>query len=582
MIPQLSMLNPEPAWTNNSSIVALERRAREITPEDVERQYLEPARWLEFADAILRGFEDRLREKDADDAATYLSLAHDIFFKAGLRGPSRTALGCMAKLAEEFDVRTDFEFVAARELALPIPFFQIQDRQLQVSLAANELRCWNAARPLLEYDTGLAKRLIETSTSLIHAADTTWQTAAQNKLWEVHSASTALCDFSSSSTNLPATEAVLMSCATRYLADFILPLAQQQELRGAPPESPLRPLEYGAQAALDEYLDLEIQRPLEEMNRFIAAGDGSAFSEYGISMSDCIGRLLHRLQDLEQIERCCFRFFSIWRSWWTQSRGAPSRSVGALMQAQTDIISRACTPLLLTVSTASDTHDLAHLARVLHDFVRSPETKQARAPATNIAPIRLLCGRIWERIAELDDDSDAAQQALEEYVEASRLLTQTSLVQQTTARDLIASIERLPEVRPLLAWEQGVVSVLRGMVALGLKKNAEALNHLSHGIKHLREAISDPELQGLKSLTLLTARVCGDASRTAEQLDEHRRSIAFLNLAAEILDNTASIFKIDTARLELQAEATRYREKVAKKAPKNTPSSGDSAAPEVS
>ncbi len=573
------MLNPEPTRTHNSSITALEHRAREITCEDVERQFLEPARWLDIADAIIRGFEHRLREKDTDEAASYVSLAHDLFFKAGLRGPCRTALGCMAQLADEFDVRTDFESVATRELALPIQFPQIQDRGLQVSLAANELRCWNAARTLLEHDAGLARRLIETSTSLVHTADTSWRGAAPNKLWQLHSVSTALCDFSSRSTNLPPTEAALVACITRYLSDFVLPLAQKQELREVPPESPLRPLEYGAQAALDEYLDLAIPECLEEMKRLLAAGDSSAFLERGLSMSDCVGRLLCRVRDVKQVEVCLLRFFDIWRSWWNQNQGAPSRSVGALMQAQADIISRACTPLMLTVATTADSPALVHLAGVLYDFARSRETKLARAPATSIAPIRLLCGRVWERIGELDDDSDALQQALEEYVEASRLLTQTSLVQQTTARDLIASIERLPGVRPLLAWEQGVVSVLRGMLSLGEKKSAEALEHLTCGIKHLREAISNPELQGLKSLTFLTARVCGDASRTAEQLEDHQRSVAFLNMAAEILENTASIFKIDTARLELLTEARRYREKATKQASSNKPALAKSTDP---
>ncbi len=576
------MLNHDPAANPMWSISSLAERARKIDPQDVTRQYVDPARWSDISAAIGCGFERLLSDKGVADASSYLKQAYELFFEAGLRGPCRVALGCMARIVDEYDSRADFELLAARELSLTIPFSEIQDVRLQVSLAANEVVCWNAARTLIEHQPGSARRVLQTALELIRTVDADWRIAARNDLWRMHAASLSLRTFCAKSRNLSGTEVILMKCATRYFADFVLSLTEkEQQLRDLSAESAFRPLAYKAQAALDEYNDFTLGDRTQEMLQLVQAGDGAGLLKLGLSVVHCIGRLLCKSPDIRQVEGSCLRFLSIWRDWWELNKSASPRQAAALMSAQARIVSAACVPFMLIIEDTSDAAGLQHLVGSILTFLGAPETKEARAPASTMAPLRLLCGRIWERIAQLEEDFDAPHHALEQYIEGCRLLTLSSIIEHSTPRDLLASVDRLLEVRPLCAREQGVVRVLRGRLLLELQEYSEALEQLLGAIEPLCDAIDDPELLGLKSLTLLTGRVCQDAARAAEKLGDCQQGIALLNRGAEILERTAEHFKVQAARGELLAVANSYRMKATEKSGATTAVRGDSGGSEM-
>lgn len=570
-----NMLNHGSAVNPMGILSGLAERAEKTTPGDVERQYVEPARWLEISAAICKGFEQVLSEKGVEDAGSFLKQTYELFFKAGLRGPCRAALGCMARLADEYGECAHFESTAARELSLPVPFGQISDVQLQVSLAAHELVCWKVAQTLIEREPRAARQLLDTVQELIQLVDVRWTTATANSLWQMHAAASAIRNFCAGSRDVVGTEANLIAYATRYLADFVVPLVEKQRVQYVSAASSLRPLEYGVQAALDEYFDLTFPGLAQEMSRCILVGDSERFLKLGQSVANCIGRLLCRVSDMQEIERSCQRLLSLWRDWGSLNQGASGGHVGALMSAQARLVSDSCIPLMLVIRSTTDVEGLRHLVETIRDFFRNPETKEAQVPASSMAPIRLLCGRMWERIAELEEDADAMQQALEHYLEGCRLLTQAPRVEPFVARDLAASIDRVLEGRHLRAWEQGVVSLLNGRRLLGHEYYSEALKHLTRAVDFLREAIDDPEAQGLRSLTFLTTRACEYASQAAEKLGDQQRSIALLHDAASILEHTARHFKVEASRKELLGEAIRYRKKAAKVANKKGASAAE-------
>jgi tetratricopeptide (TPR) repeat protein len=114
---------------------------------------------------------------------------------------------------------------------------------------------------------------------------------------------------------------------------------------------------------------------------------------------------------------------------------------------------------------------------------------------------------------------------------------------------------------------------------LGRGNYSTALEHLTTAINSLQLAIDHPEVQGLKSLTLLTARACEYASQAAEKLNDHERCIDLLHKAADILDHTVRHFKVAATRNELLGEAVLYRKKAEKKVKKADSSAVDPSAP---
>ena len=112
---------------NPATLESLKVIAERTTRGDRESHFTEPHRWARIAALITTGFESKLEQEGTRAAADFAIGAYEVFASADLRGPCRTALGCLARLADEHETREPFDSIARMELSSRVDFESITD-----------------------------------------------------------------------------------------------------------------------------------------------------------------------------------------------------------------------------------------------------------------------------------------------------------------------------------------------------------------------------------------------------------------------------------------------------------------------
>jgi hypothetical protein len=217
--------------------------------------------------------------------------------------------------------------------------------------------------------------------------------------------------------------------------------------------------------------------------------------------------------------------------------------------------------MTLACESSTDIHAFTDIAQKLENVLRSEPTRRSKAPASSVAPIWMVAGRLWERVYEIEDDMDAGEKALTLYLEAARLLPLTAAGPTPPLVDCLDRIRRLKDVRDLEAAEQATVHLGHGVLAMRANDLSSALHHFLQAGAAFEDAITDPEVTGLKHMTMQTGRVYNDAAKIAERLGQKDASAMYLNKAAQALERVAPLFKIQASQQEVLTAAERYRQR---------------------
>ena len=563
------MLSNSPRQHNPSPLDSLLEQARQVSASDRATQLFQPDRWLDIQREIIKGSSDLIEAGRLDDASVFLTKVYEAFNAAGMRGPCKAALAGMSRLFEQFQRSEPFSTFALPELAqgaltLPPPY-----PQEQVTFALYELDAWAAAAQLMPLDTAkLIGCLKDCVLTCVKSADLSWHVVHPRYIWRLHAATEKLLDYASSAAITNGTDAVDLEFSTRFLRDLIFALGGSHELSGQPADSSLRPLSYSADAALEEYLQLALPEEVVRFQSAITQGDAEFVYRKGISMTNYIGQVMCRLDEPAKLEAPFMQFMQVWRECWAQTRFTPRETKNNVRSSLSYFVFSGCKGLSLALLQSHDPHLLKRLVHRIDEFVASPESKDANIPASSLAPIKQLVGRLWEQVASLTNDKLAAEESLDAYLESSRLLAQTRFPLRVLVADVLSSIDRFSSVRPLTPAELGVLEYVRGNQEFRRKDFDSSVRTLTLAIEHLSKALTDRHALGLQNLTFMAGRAHEYAAEAARELGDRARSAWFLRKGADLLEDTAEMFVMPHARQSLLDQSDYYRRLAGKVEPK--------------
>jgi len=529
---------------------------------DLERQGVRPGLWLEIASSVEGHFEALLSKSGRPQAEQYLEHAHAIFDEIGLRGPCRFALGKLAEQSLQFGVSDAFTSLARRELLKTFDYTQVTDPFLKTLFTSNELRCWSAARELVNSDPALAKEMRTVLLNLVHDIDVSWERAPEKALWQMYDSASQLAAKSPEGKAPNGGALAEIRTAGRYLSDFLFAILKKDDLHSSPEESPIRAISCSATAAVEEYLDLAMPDRQSELERYVATGDAERLTERGTAMVDCLGRSVCRLDSLDEVENVCSSLMAVCRGLWAQLRYTPPSSRDEVLGALALVVTRASDGITLALARHSDSAALVRFARNFEDELAADSLKHLQAPASSVAPLWIVVGRAWEQVWEVKMEQSAGDAALQSYLEATRLLIQRRNSLRGPLSYATSAVERLSSIRPLESQEKGYLELALGNLAFRTGELERAAQHFSSAAANLGSCILDPEVQGLQNLTLTTARAFEDAAETASRLGDLKGQVQHLQGAVRAIESTAPLFKIDHSRRNLLTWADKYRGKL--------------------
>jgi hypothetical protein len=544
---------------NPLALDSLKMIAERSTRGDRELQFTEPHRWARGAALIAEGFESKLQHEGTSAAADFAVSAYELFASADLRGPCRTALGCLARLADEHLTREPFDSIARTELGNRVDFKSITDIGAKVQLAAIELQCRAEAMDLLKGDKAAVRELTGLTHVLVREADLSWRDCGPRDLWLMHYSASRISESASLGLRELGREAWELATSTRYLADLVSALVDKGGSVNPGDESPIKILNISALGARDEYIDLVLPTRCEQLLADLKHGHAARFQERASKIADHIGRVICRLEDIREGAFAFRALLDTWRQGWFTSCRSSGRERNKLLSAQFPPVVRGCSAMSLACGFSTDSRALREIAQHTEEFLGSEDTRRSKAPASSVAPVWMVAGRLWERIYEIDNDVDAGDKALTLYLQACRLLPLTPVSPTDPLVDCLDRIKQLEDVRDLDPAEQGAIHFGYGFLATKSSDHRSALQHLIQSGVAFEEAITDPEIRGLKHMTFLTGRVYSDAADAARHLGRKDLAVMYLNKAASVLEETARIFKIQKTRQEIETMAERYR-----------------------
>ena len=553
------MFQDQPTLAPESARLAA--RVMLVTPEDVKRQALQPGRWLDAADLVSSRFQKLVKEARLDEAEQYLRLAHSVFNEIGLRGPCRAALSGLAHLALEHDRPNGFKAIAAEELRKDLPIPADYQPFLQVALGAQELQSWVAASRTIDLLPELVTRLSKTLHGLLKNAQVGWveHPAPIDDLKEMRAAADTLTGFSSPYIEECGSDAGRVSALARYLGDSVVALLERTDLSAAEPESPLWSLEYSPQTALEQYLDLTIEERYSDLERFAIEGNQQNFMSVGLKTADCLGRLAALTASPTELKNPIVQLVGFWVRCWKLLNDAPMSLRERMLSAQSMVASTVVDGILAGLPEMDGAQAVEDLAKCVDAILDSRDMKAAKPPPSGLAPLKLLASRLWERVSQLNDDQDAAENALSLSLEACRLLLQQRHpVRQVTA-DAVATISRLIGIRDLESSERGYLERAKGNLAFRNGDWRKSVGHFTEAALLLKDAASNPSRPGIQNIALSSARSFKDAAEAAMRLGDLDSQVSLLNQAANVLESVAVGFVIPASRENLLSWAKKHR-----------------------
>ncbi len=558
-----NMTNIQPTQNDRSSLSSLAARAQRTTAGDVENQVTEPGRWLDAADAIYRHYETLSMSGNLAEAERYLAQAYDLFNNVGLRGPCRIAIGALAELALRDGPRAAFDSRAIAELTKPFPVSLGDEPFLQATFAAHELQAWAAvARHALAQDPALAADLSKFLGSLLHSISVRWREAPERTLELILSAADHLSFLSSWAPAAVGSEAARISIAASYVAVMVDVLKRRPDLSQEPDESALRPLTYSPQAALEEYMDLSFSDRAAALHSCIERGDEQQFLQLGLEVSGYLGSLFalagspHLIQ--EPFLDAVAMMADCWRGMW----GLPVGAKDALLDHQSRVCTNLVAGVLLAAPTMTEVSAVESFAKNLSRFLESAQVRASKPTPSGLAAFKLALGRLWERVSELDQDRDAALEALEANIDACRLLAQQNCSPRHLLVDAVAAASRLRAVRSLEPMESGYLELALGNLAFRSSDWRAARAHFQAAGKHLKDEAQDPHCLGVQNVAISAARAFDGAAETSLRLGDREAQISFLRQAVKVIEEVAANFKVEAARQSLLMRAVKYRGKL--------------------
>lgn len=562
-LPSRNMTNIQPAQNDRSSLESLAARAHRTTAGDVENQVVEPGRWLDVADTIYRRYQTLSKSGDLVETERYLAQAYDLFNKVDLRGPCRIALGVLAELALRGGPRAEFDSRAIAELTKPFPFSLGEDPFLQTTFAAHELQAWAAvARHALAQDPAIAADLSKFLTSLLHSISVRWREAPERTLEQILTATDHLSTLSSWAPVEFGSDAARISVAASYIAMMVDVLKRRPDLSQEPDESALRPLTYSPQAALEEYMDLSFGDRGASLQSCVERGDAKQFLHQGLEMSSYLGSLFALVGSPQSIQEPFLRAVSMVSNCW---RGMSYLSAGgreSFLDHQCRVCADLAAGVLLAAPSMTEVSAVERFAKSLSLLLESSEVRSSKPTPSGLAPFKLALGRLWERVWDLDQDRDAALEAVEANIDACRLLTQQNYAPRHLLVDAVAAVNRLRSLRSLEPVEIGYLELALGNLAFRSSDWRAAREHFQAAGSHLKDEAKEARCLGVQNVTLSAARAFESAAEASLRLGDNDARISSLQQAVNVIESVASHFKVEAARQNMYMRAVKYRGKL--------------------
>ena len=537
-------------------VASLRATAEALTHEDATRS----GHCQGLSRSIEQDYEEQLAAGSATDAQDYLLAAHAVFRAKGLQTACRIVLGKLARLANEHNLREGFNRAAVQELAADFALSKLDDPADRADFLGIELECWVAARPLLVGNRVMLQKLADIVQQSVRDVDIRWQAASTPHLWRIIDNSSRLLKFAVSELHGNGTEASELALGCHFLGDFASCLVREIDLSTEPEGSPARPLAYPARAALDEFFDLSVPTKMAEVGQYIRLGQVEAVQREGVALADSIGRLVCKLGDAEQAAARFLTLMGGFAQWWHEMLFSPSIHVDGVRAGVSEAIARSCDAFKCVMRRCDDADALGGLALETEKFIDSQDVRALTPPASSLAPLYLTASCFWERVADLQNDRYSADQAFLLAQESLRLFIQQRYSPRMSLADAIDCVERLRRSSDLEPVELGYLELAKGNLALRRGDPKQALQRFKAAITELDASIADPNIPGIRNLTLLTARAYEDAGVAAERMGD-ASCVSYLEGAARVLEEQAQWFKVDRSRHDLLSRADRYRGK---------------------